>query len=161
MDWKAVLIERIENSYRAAEGLLKLVEDEQLVWKPGSGENWMTTGQLVNHMADACGSMFKGFITGEWKFEESLRSVATVAEGRDKLQRDKKLALDLLNDLEDEDLVNRMVQAPWEKESRSLGYPLGEMVSHLDAHKSQLFYYLKLQGVPVNTAHLWGMSVES
>ena len=161
MDWKTVLIERIENSYRAAEGLLKLVEDEQLGWKPGAGENWMTTGQLVNHMADACGSMFKGFITGEWKFEESLRFVATVAEGRDKLQRDKKLALDLLNDLEDEDLVNRMVQAPWEKESRSLGYPLGEMVSHLDAHKSQLFYYLKLQGVPVNTAHLWGMSVES
>ena len=161
MDWKAVLIERIENSYRAAEGLLKLVEDEQLGWKPGAGENWMTMGQLVNHMADACGSMFKGFITGEWKFEESLRFVATVAEGRDKLQRDKKLALDLLNDLEDEDFVNRMVQAPWEKESRSLGYPLGEMVSHLDAHKSQLFYYLKLQGVPVNTAHLWGISVES
>jgi len=161
MDWKAVLIERIENSYRAAEGLLKLVEDEQLGWKPGAGENWMTMGQLVNHMADACGSMFKGFITGEWKFEESLRFVATVAEGRDKLQRDKKLALDLLNDLEDEDLVNRMVQAPWEKESRSLGYLLGEMVSHLDAHKSQLFYYLKLQGVPVNTAHLWGISVES
>jgi hypothetical protein len=32
------------------------------------------------------------------------------------------------------------------------------MVTHLDVHKSQLFYYLKLQGKPVNTAHLWGMT---
>ena len=117
-----------------------MVDDEQLGWKPESGENWMTTGQLVNHMADACGSMFKGFIRGEWEFEEGLRAVATVAEGRDKLQSDKKLALDLLNGLTDEDLETRMVQAPWEEEPRALGCPLGEMVSHLDMHKSQLFY---------------------
>jgi hypothetical protein len=31
------------------------------------------------------------------------------------------------------------------------------MVGHLAQHKGQLFYYLKLQGKPVNTAHLWGM----
>jgi hypothetical protein len=24
-------------------------------------------------------------------------------------------------------------------------------------HAGQLFYYLKLQGKPVNTGHLWGM----
>jgi len=30
------------------------------------------------------------------------------------------------------------------------------MVQHLDRHKSQLFYYLKLQGVPMGTADLWG-----
>lgn len=29
-------------------------------------------------------------------------------------------------------------------------------IHHLDRHKSQLFYYLKLQGQPVNTADLWG-----
>jgi hypothetical protein len=31
------------------------------------------------------------------------------------------------------------------------------MIDHLKAHKSQLFYDLKLQGKPVNTGHLWGM----
>jgi hypothetical protein len=31
------------------------------------------------------------------------------------------------------------------------------MIQHLAQHKGQLFYYLKLQGKPVNTAHLWGM----
>jgi hypothetical protein len=30
-------------------------------------------------------------------------------------------------------------------------------IHHLQQHKGQLFYYLKLQGKPVNTEHLWGM----
>jgi len=157
MDWKTVLIEKVKSSYRAAEGLLKLVEDEQLSWKPESGENWMTTGQLLNHMADACGSMFKCFITGTWEFEEGLGTVATVAEGKEKLAADKALALKLLETLTDHDLTTRMVQAPWEKEARPLGYSLSEMASHLDVHKSQLFYYLKLQGKDVDTALMWGM----
>jgi hypothetical protein len=29
--------------------------------------------------------------------------------------------------------------------------------NHLAQHKGQLFYYLKLQGKPVNTTDLWGM----
>lgn len=157
MGWKAILIEQVKDAYRSAEGLLELVEDEQLGWKPESGENWMTTGQLLNHMADACGSMFKGFITGEWEFEEGLGAVETVAEGKDKLVADKALALELLEALAEDDLTDRMVQAPWEKEARPLGYSLSQMVSHLDVHKSQLFYYLKLTGKDVNTAHMWGM----
>jgi len=32
------------------------------------------------------------------------------------------------------------------------------MIQHLDRHKVQLFYYLKLQGKPVNTADLWGQN---
>jgi hypothetical protein len=160
MSWKEILIEQVKDAYRASEGLLDLVEDELIDWKPKSGDNWMTTGELLGHMADACGFMFKGFITNEWAFEGSFAPVKTVSEGKAKLASDKQLAFDLLADLTDDDLVNRMAQAPWEKESHALGYSLTEMVSHLNAHKSQLFYYLKLQGKPVNTRHLWGMSTE-
>jgi len=31
------------------------------------------------------------------------------------------------------------------------------MVAHLEMHKSQLYYYLKLLGRDVNTSHLWGV----
>ena len=31
------------------------------------------------------------------------------------------------------------------------------MIGHLSTHKNQLFYYLKLQGLPVHTGHLYGM----
>jgi hypothetical protein len=37
-----------------------------------------------------------------------------------------------------------------------LGQRLLQMVAHLAQHKAQLFYYLKLQGKPVHTGHLWG-----
>jgi len=37
---------------------------------------------------------------------------------------------------------------------------LHEMVNHLNQHKGQLFYYLKLQGKAVNTMHLWGIYPE-
>jgi hypothetical protein len=30
------------------------------------------------------------------------------------------------------------------------------MIQHLERHEGQLFYYLKLQGKPVNTVDLWG-----
>ncbi|MBE0634763.1 DinB family protein, partial [Candidatus Bipolaricaulota bacterium] len=60
MSWQSVLTEQVNDAYRAAEGLLRLVEDEPLEWKPATGENWMTTGQLVHHLSDACGSMSKG-----------------------------------------------------------------------------------------------------
>jgi hypothetical protein len=38
-----------------------------------------------------------------------------------------------------------------------LGRRLLQMVDHLKAHKGQLFYYLKLQGKPVNTHDYWGV----
>ena len=161
MAWKDILREQVKDAYRAAEGLLELVEDDHLDWTPQSGENWMTMGQLVNHIAaGSCGAVFKGFIAGEWDFEGTANTVQSVAEGKGKLAADKQLALDLIKGLSDEDLATRMVQAPWESEPRPLGYSLGWMVMHLDVHKSQLFYYLKLMGKNVTSAHLWGMPNE-
>jgi hypothetical protein len=64
---------------------------------------------------------------------------------------------DMLAQAGEDDLANRMVAAPWSPVPLPLGYQLNLMVSHLAQHKAQLFYYLKLQGVPVNTGHLWGM----
>jgi len=51
-----------------------------------------------------------------------------------------------------------MSAAPWEPENaRSLGLHCLSMVQHLDSHRHQLFYYLKLMGKDVNTMTLWGM----
>jgi uncharacterized damage-inducible protein DinB len=39
----------------------------------------------------------------------------------------------------------------------TLGHRCMHMVGHLAHHKSQLYYYLKLQGNPVNTHDLYGI----
>ena len=55
-------------------------------------------------------------------------------------------------------LENEMVAAPWDPSDMkmSLGMQMLGMVGHLQQHKAQLFYYLKLQGKDVNTWHLYG-----
>ena len=85
-----------------------------------------------------------------------MPTVGSVAEARKLLARDKQLALDMLAQCSEDDLANKPTPAPWDAVEMVLGYRLLQMVGHLSQHKGQLFYYLKLQGKPVNTGHLWG-----
>lgn len=174
MNWTDVLTHEINYAYQAAEGLMDLVEDEDLAWKPSSGDNWMTTGQLLFHVAEACGMAMKGFVTGDWGLPEgvsmddagsgdmlppaeSMSTVKSVAEAKDLLAADKELAFEMLRLAGEERMQNEPAPAPWDPSSPVLGHRMLEMVQHLVQHKGQLFYYLKLQGKPVNTMHLWGV----
>lgn len=172
MTWKNLLQSEIEDSYRRTLGLLELVDDSDLAWKPATGDNWMSTGQLLHHLTNACGFCFKGFVTGDWGMPadcdtagdsheemlpaaEKLPAVASVAEARKLIEEDKALALATLAAVGEEELETRPAPAPWDPSQVLLGQRLLQMVEHLKQHKGQLFYYLKLQGKPVNTMHLW------
>lgn len=63
MNWKELLTKEIESTYAVTEGLLDLVDEDSLQWKPGTGNNWMTTGQLLKHISNACGDSMRGFVT--------------------------------------------------------------------------------------------------
>ena len=172
MDWKTLLKSEIEATYRAADGLMAMADDSALDWKPSSGKNWMTTGQLLRHAAGACGTSCRQFVTGDWGLPEGasvddmsdeemlpsaekLPSAGSTEEARSLLAADKRLALEMVekatNDME------RATPAPWDPTPMPLGQRLLQMVEHLSHHKAQLFYYLKLQGKPVDTTHLYGM----
>jgi len=172
MTWMELLKAQIESAYKTTDGLIALVTDEDLDWKPATGENWMTMGQLLQHVSDACGAPCKGFVTGDWGMPEGvdlselppeemlppaekLPTVESVAEAKRLLAEDKAVALKVIDQSGEEDLVNRKVNAPWDPRERPLGRQLLQMIAHLEGHKAQLFYYLKLQGKPVNTGHLW------
>lgn len=163
----------IDYTYKVTESLLEKVDDSQLDWKPATGTNWMTAGQLLMHCSNACGAPIKGFVTGDWGFPEgfdpsqmppeamlppaeSLPTVTSVAEAKQLLAEDKQLALDMLAQCSEDDLANKPAPAPWDTCDMCLGQRLLQMIQHLDSHKAQLFYYLKLQGKPVTTHDLWG-----
>ena len=173
MDWTSLLKAGIEQTYDAADKLMQRVDDDKLDWKPESGSNWMTTGQLLRHMASACGASCKGFVTGDWGMPdggsvddmtpeemlppaEAMLAYSSVEEARAALAEDKKVALEMVDQAADR--FDEMVQAPWEPGPRPLATHLLGMVEHLSNHKAQLFYYLKLQGQPVNTMHYYGMA---
>ena len=175
MNWTELIKVETAASYKATEGLLDLVTDDMLGWKPETGSNWMTVGQLLFHITSACGACMKGFVTGDWGFPEGqdyedmpeedmlppaekMPAVETVAQAVDLLAADKILAYEMLERAGEEDLAHKMQTAPWNPEVK---YPLGRhllgMVGHLESHKAQLFYYLKLAGQPDHTGNLWGM----
>lgn len=161
-----------EGTYRAAEGIFKLVTDKELDWKPETGKNWMTVGQLMKHTSEACGSTVKGFVTGDWGFPtdtkpedmpadammppaEKMPSVQSVAEALQLLAADKKLAFQMFDKAGEQRLDTDRSAPPWGGPERSLFQHCHEMIWHLGQHKGQLFYYLKLMGKDVNTMHLW------
>jgi len=175
MNWTEMLNGAIEESYAATDALMGMVEDSELDWKPATGENWMTVGQLLMHLTGACGGCCKGFVTGDWGMPEGvdyenippeemlppaeqLPAAESVAQARELLAADKTVALEMVAAAGEEDLASKKVSAPWCPDMRfNLGKHLLQMVQHLVQHKTQLFYYLKLMGRPVNTGHLYGM----
>ncbi len=174
MNWRELLKAEIESSYAVTEKLISLVDDADLGWRPSTGNNWMTTGQLLKHLTESCGAACRGFVTGDWGLPEGMKmedlspaemlppaeklpTIASVAEAKQLLQNDKKIALETLATCSEEVLARQPAPAPWDPSEIFLGHRLLQMVDHLKQHKGQLFYYLKLQGVPVNTGSLWGM----
>lgn len=175
MNLTELLKDEIDMAYRAADGLMALVDDGILGWKPATGDNWMTVGQLLMHMTTSCGLCMKGMATGDWSMPdgqnieemsedemlppaEKLPAVESVAQARAMLAEDKKTAIETVDGAGEDDLANRNTAAPWApEENYALGRHLIQMVGHLSSHKSQLFYYLKLLEKPVNTGDLWGM----
>jgi uncharacterized damage-inducible protein DinB len=174
VNWTQLLTSEIESTYATTARLLNKVDPDGLDWKPESGGNWMTVGQLLKHISNACGGACKGFVTGDWglpagtKLEdlspeemlppaEKMPSIGSVEEAQKLLLEDKTIALNMIGQAGENDLANKEIAAPWAPGVEyALGRHLLQMVQHLDRHKGQLFYYLKLQGKPVNTADLWG-----
>ena len=171
MNWAALLQTEIETNCAVTQALIDLTDADRLDWMPGTGSNWMTMGQLLCHLTDACGAAMRGFVTGDWAVplvsemtqEEMLPSAGQLptvtgsAEAKALLAEDKALALQMLAQCGEERLATEMCTAPWDPSEMLLGHRLLRMVWHLGTHKSQLYYYLKLQGKPVHTGHLWGM----
>ena len=173
MEWNDLLKSEIEAAYVAAEGLIRMVDD--LEWKPDTGDNWMTTGQLLEHITGACGATCRGFVTGDWGLPEgvdmenmspdemlppaeALPTSASVEAAIAALHADKQVAVDMIDQASER--MDEAMTAPWGSPPMPLGQHLLGMINHLNGHKGQLFYYLKLQGKPVNTMHYFGMNAE-
>jgi len=173
MSLREVLAEEAEVTYSVTEGLFHLVDADDLGWRPGTGSNWMNVGQLLMHCCGACGPGIKGFARGDWGLPEGMSledippeemlppaekmpSVESVDQALELLAKDKRLALDLIADLEETKLLTERSAAPWGGPEVTLFQHLHHMIGHLEQHKGQLFYYLKLLGKDVNTSNLWG-----
>jgi hypothetical protein len=174
MNWTQLLKSEVESAYATTFRLLNRVSPDSLNWKPESGANWMTVSQLLMHLGGSCGAAFRGFVLGDWGLPEGVKMedlppeemlppaekmprVESLAEAKRLLAEDQAIALEIIDRAGEDALASRVTAAPWAPDKKDiLGRHLLEMVQHLNIHKAQLFYYLKLQGESVNTLDLWG-----
>ena len=173
MKWSELLKAQADDTYGAAEGLLRHLSDDELDWKPETGSNWLTVGQLVLHLTNACGASCRGFVTGDWGMPaeamenmsmedmlppaEKFPTATSIASVRNLLEEDRELMHRTIAEAGEDRLANEKSTAPWDPRPVPLGQQLLGMVTHLGNHQSQLFYYLKLMGKPVNTMDLYGL----
>ena len=129
MNWTELLKSEMEEAYRATEGLIDLVDEDQLDWRPESGENWMGTRQLLRHLSDACGWCCQNFVEDRWaqimKGEASDRpptTVESVAEAKAELAKDKARAFAEVDKAGEETLGSKLVAAPWDPTPRPLDH---------------------------------------
>ena len=169
-----VLLHEAKVTYAVTEKLFRRVADAELSWRPATGNNWMTVGQLMMHCASfGCGKAIQGFVKGDWGLPEgtqvenlgaehhippvaALPSVESVEQALNLLAGDRDIALGCIAETKEAELLTRRIAAPWGGHKLSLFQHLLQMIAHLGQHKGQLFYYLKLMGKDVNTSDLWG-----
>ena len=141
------------DSYRPVENMLKMVPVDKQNWKPE--ENFMSVGELVAHISEGIGGELKMLVTNNWpKHPEGPMPTSTPAEGLAKLEKDKTVLRELIAGISEDDFANREAVTPWGASGtiEKMGFDFKE---HFTNHKMQLFTYLKMLGLPVNTQTLY------
>jgi hypothetical protein len=149
-------------SVRPAEKLIGMVPADKLDWKPGP--TFMSLGQLVCHLSDGLGGGFETLLSAKWPSPEEMEAgmklenmpSCGVQEALGKLEKDKKVLRTALDGISEADFTNRVVSVPWGWKAKLEILGLS-FLGHFNNHKMQLFTYLKLLGLPVNTETLYGM----
>jgi len=149
------------DSFAPGEKLIGMVPPGKLDWKPGP--TFMSLGQALCHLSDGLGGGFEMLLSGKWPPTEemdagmkleNMRSCG-VEEALNKLRKDKKVLQSALESISEADFTNRVVSVPWGWKAKVeiMGVAF---LGHFNNHKMQLFTYLKLLGLPVNTETLYG-----
>lgn len=143
------------------EPLFRLVTNEQKDWKPT--ESSFTAAQLMYHIAYALQFNANGIAKNEWELP-SLRHVfvanrktpnVSVEECIAFYQETSEQFLNIYNTMTEEEFQTATVDSTQLGKVQKWKISLFALDHHLN-HKAELFMYLKMMGIPVNSKDLYG-----
>jgi uncharacterized damage-inducible protein DinB len=160
---KDILLQHAEGVNRSTDTLIRISPGDKVSWNPGP--TFMTAGQLLHHLSN-CPAVISMAATNSFPSSEKLREyiAAELKKSADPSTAAKRLAENFaaarshLTGLSDGDLVHRTVAMPFGG-SVPLAASLLFAIQHQTNHTMQLFSYLKLLGLPVNTETLYSGKV--
>jgi len=149
-------------SMKPAEKLIGMAPTDKLGWKPGP--TFMSVGQVICHLSEGVGGGLEMLLNGKWPSMDEMETAmklenmpsCEIEEALGRLEKDKTILRATLDGLSEDDFTNRVVSVPWGWKAKFeiMGVAL---LGHFNNHKMQLFTYLKLLGLPVNTESLYGV----
>ena len=157
-------IDEIQKTQAPLIAMAEMIPEDKLDWAPGKG--FMTLGQVLKHLTENW-CLIRMMVTQEWPFSgmeemaEAMKLENMPSCGKSEaiaaMKKDLTEAVAYIeNELSEEDFFNKTVKAPWGFEGE-VWKALLMAKSHQENHKMQLHIYMKLLGLPVNTATLYGM----
>lgn len=151
----------VMEAYKPAATLIRMAPADKLDWRPAP--NFMSLGQLIDHMGGGIGTDLRCLITGEWPFtpeqmEDGMKleniPSCNVEQALAKLEKDKAVLREVLDGISEEDFAAKAVSTPWGMKGKLEPMAIS-FREHFTNHKMQLFTYLKLLGFSVNTETLY------
>lgn len=151
----------IDDLVKSTEHLFQQIPEEKIDWKPA--EHAFSVGQQLAHIVGAFEGYARGMTTGAWGFR-SIRELflqnrrtpsVTVAEATRLLRANHAEFRRCIGNLSEEEFLRGEVETP------QLGgsvprWRIGLLfIEHHLNHKAELFMYLKLLGIEVNSSHLY------
>ena len=150
----------VESQLKPTESLFRLVPMENIDWKPM--EKLFTAGQLMSHIGGGLRVYGNGIANGNWGFT-SMREIFVRNRTQDSLSVEEAVRklytchtefATLLGALSEEEFQNGEVDTP--QLGRVPRWRIAMLcVEHHLNNKAELFMYLKLLGVDVNTGTLY------
>lgn len=153
--------ELVMQAYKPAESMIRMAPADKLDWRPGP--KFITLGQVICHLAYGLGTDFGSLVTGKWPTAEEMTEgmkpenlpSCSVEEALGKLQKDRAVLREVLDGISEEDFREKVVSVPWGWKAK-MEVMAALFREHFTNHKMQLFIYLKLLDLPVNTETLYG-----
>jgi hypothetical protein len=148
-------------AYQPTLGMIRMVPTDKLGWRPGP--TFMSLGQLICHLSGGIGGEYSCLLTNKWpSMEEMMEGMklenlpsCSVEEAVQKLEKDKATLREVLDGISESDFAEKVASTPWGWNGK-LEIMAVLFREHFTNHKMQLFTYLKLLGLPVNTQTLYG-----
>jgi uncharacterized damage-inducible protein DinB len=152
---RSEFIEYLKSVSNPMEALMEMSPTDKLGWRPLEGA-W-SLGQLLNHSSSSS-AIYMALINNQWPKPETriphdqLPEIEG-AKAKEIFHAHLENTLKLLESISDDDFNNKTVETPWGVKG-SLARVIQVIADHQNSHRVELFMYLKLIGLKVNTQTL-------